>query len=150
MQKAIIIDIDGTIADASHRLHYVTGSYKDYESFYSLTSLDSPIEIILDIILGMVWKHKAIFITGRRESCRQDTVNWLNANGFSWIDYELYMRQDHDFKEAELVKKAIYDFHVSGKYEVVMSFEDKPSCVELRKELWIPYVFDCNYQWDAF
>ena len=33
--KYIVFDIDGVLADCSHRLHYIQGENKDYDKFYS-------------------------------------------------------------------------------------------------------------------
>jgi len=30
-----IFDIDGTLADVSHRLHYITGETKDWDAFFA-------------------------------------------------------------------------------------------------------------------
>ena len=38
----IIVDIDGTIADCSHRLHYIKGEKKDWNSFFKAAGKDKP------------------------------------------------------------------------------------------------------------
>ena len=35
-KKVAIIDIDGTISNPSHRLHYITQSPKNYDEFYNM------------------------------------------------------------------------------------------------------------------
>lgn len=33
--KYVIVDIDGTVADLSHRIHFIEGEKKDWDSFYN-------------------------------------------------------------------------------------------------------------------
>lgn len=44
--KYIVFDIDGVLADCSHRLKYIQGEDKDYDKFYSDKEImkDKPIE----------------------------------------------------------------------------------------------------------
>ena len=42
MTKAVIFDIDGTLADCSHRLHHVTGDKRDWNKFFAEMSEDPP------------------------------------------------------------------------------------------------------------
>lgn len=37
--KYIVFDIDGVLADCSHRLKYIQGKDKDYDKFYSKEEL---------------------------------------------------------------------------------------------------------------
>ncbi len=47
--KYIVFDIDGVLADCSHRLHYIQGDNKDYESFYSYD------EVLKDMPILALW-----------------------------------------------------------------------------------------------
>ena len=40
----VIVDIDGTVADLRHRLHFIQGEKKDWDAFYSHAGEDSPIQ----------------------------------------------------------------------------------------------------------
>lgn len=41
-QKAIIVDLDGTLCNAEHRKHYVEAKKKDWKSFYNGIAQDKP------------------------------------------------------------------------------------------------------------
>lgn len=45
--KAYIFDIDGTIADCSHRLHFITGEHKNWDAFYDACLDDAPINDVI-------------------------------------------------------------------------------------------------------
>jgi len=42
VRKAIIVDLDGTLSDSSHRQHFMTGKKKDWKGFYSALEQDPP------------------------------------------------------------------------------------------------------------
>ena len=43
MKPCIIVDVDGTVADLTHRLHYVTNGNKNWKRFFRDVYMDSPI-----------------------------------------------------------------------------------------------------------
>lgn len=49
MTKAVIFDIDGTLADATHRLHHITRHPKNYDAFFAAVGDDSVIEPVRDL-----------------------------------------------------------------------------------------------------
>lgn len=53
--KYIVFDIDGVLADCSHRLKYIQGEDKDYDSFYSYDEIlkDKPILNLDKILLNI-------------------------------------------------------------------------------------------------
>lgn len=106
-KKVILIsDIDGVLADCTHRLPYL--KKKDYESFYSdaETSKDLPIKSGLDLVKSLMKMAKeTIFVTGRRESCRISTVNWLGDNDIR--GFRMICRKDQDWRPSQVVKKEV-------------------------------------------
>lgn len=83
-----IFDIDGTLANAEHRLHLIqqTSSWKgsplkpDWDTFLSdeMIAKDVPIEPMFCVLDGLIRaKHEVIFITGRPEAQRQTTIKWI-------------------------------------------------------------------------
>ena len=86
MKRAIIFDIDGTLADCSHRRHFVEGEKKDWDAFYSEMVNDAPNEPIVFIckaMLDYVYRSSTtddlrVFIfTGRPAQYEGKTREWL-------------------------------------------------------------------------
>ena len=77
MANIILCDIDGTVADNSHRQHFLEEK-KDWDGFFDALDLDEP---IYEIINKMNDEHnqgrEIIFLTGRPERYRDPTENWL-------------------------------------------------------------------------
>lgn len=130
--KAIIFDIDGTIADLSHRLAYITGKKKDYEAFYAQVKADSPIEPIIDLTNVLHTEFKILLVSGRPEKTRADTLEWLEENCVSYD--ELYMRPDGDFRPDYIVKSQILDGILHDGYSVDMVVDDRTSVVEMWRD----------------
>lgn len=52
--RAIICDVDGTVADCRHRLHHVLpGSKRDWGAFFSKMADDAPIYPVIDLIRSL-------------------------------------------------------------------------------------------------
>lgn len=111
--KGVIIDIDGTIADCEHRLRYIEGEKKDWDTFFNLAFRDEPMKKNIKQIKKYCYQNDAdpIFITGRRDSyhLRRDTDKWLKVyfdrNAYSYDSKPLFMRDEEDTRPAPEVKK---------------------------------------------
>ena len=73
MANLIISDIDGVIANCEHRLWYAKEKF--YDSFYERVGGDSVIEDGVELLRQLTKDSNSmlIFLSGRRESCREDT-----------------------------------------------------------------------------
>lgn len=98
----IICDIDGTVADCSHRV----GLIPDWDAFHHEMVLDPPIKPVILGIRAMVDNPRPnsvpiglFFLTGRPERYRSKTVEWIamHMQLFQIDDYELLMRPDQDY-----------------------------------------------------
>ena len=150
--KAYIFDIDGTIADLHHRLHFIREQgvadknkwyegrppfKKDYDAFYAACMDDKPIQPVITIN-QMLWdvdhgdqiaEYGLLFMTGRPEKIRKETLAWMDNNYVIW--HKLYMRPDGDHRPAVKIKAEMYDQAIADGYEPIMAFEDHTSCVEM-------------------
>lgn len=103
----IISDIDGIIADCSHRLSWAKA--KLYDEFYSDANVlrDEPIESGITFLKmlsgGLTSTTRVVFCTGRNETCKDATREWLHKK--VKLDYDaLYMRKDGDHRKSEIAK----------------------------------------------
>lgn len=137
LPRAMIVDIDGTIAEMTNRGPFDDTKYYD----------DAVIE---DVLYNIKTLEKAgsyvIFLTGRAEKGRADTVRWLNDKaGFAPGSYTLIMRTDGDKTSDFIYKEEAYVEHVLGKYYVHAWFEDRVRNVNMaRYKLGLTAVFQVN------
>ena len=151
--KYTIFDIDGVLADCSHRLKYIQGEDKDYDKFYS------DEEILKDKVLKngqMLFnaishsisenyrnkffygktnefnKVQIAFITGRNESCRITTEEWFWDN-IANVAINLYMRPENDYRPAHEVKEILIEKHI-GFENILFAFDDDDEINEMYKK----------------
>lgn len=131
---AIIVDIDGTIAELGPRSPYD----------HSKVHLDIPREHVIITVQSLIrgnW-HDLIFLTGRKEECRKQTKDWLNK--FFDINYALHMRADDDNRPDYEFKREVYETLIQPIYNVMVVFDDRPSVIRnCWKPLGLP-VFNCG------
>lgn len=122
--KLLILDIDGTLADLSQRENLIEKqdpTKEDWDAFFSpeMVEKDQPIEEAKKAILsGYLNKFdKVIFITGRPESLRKTTLDWLNQHlGLKVDSSDLYMRPEEARLPSASLKKAIINQKIKPKY----------------------------------
>jgi len=145
--KAIIVDIDGTIAKKGDRDIYD----------YSKVHLDKPIEPVLTVLQCVCDQYtdvnyhrdiKVFFVSGREDSGAELTKRWLRKyTDFLWFESdrdwsELHMRKPGDNRCDTIVKREIYDQYIKDKYDVVAVFDDRPKVIRMWRELGL-FVFNC-------
>lgn len=141
LPKAIWLDIDGTIARNTSRGHH------DYDK----VGTDSP---RLDIIsMVSAWAEKdnlqIIFMSGRPDSCRLETWNWLSTYFPDHLDY-LYMRTTGDMRSDRIVKEELFWEYLAPNWNIVASIDDRPRVVRLQHDLRIPNVINVQTGYGEF
>ncbi len=97
-----VFDIDGVLADASHREHHVTGKPKNWDAFFDEVGSDSVIEAGRQRLIEEAAMNEVVLLSGRPERCREDTLAWLERNGFGSMT--LVLRPNRDFRRASVFK----------------------------------------------
>lgn len=109
--KIIICDLDGTIANIEHRLHYLKGPKKDWDSFFEMCYYDKPYKDVIHILETITYDpEKTYFFSGRSAKYWMHTVDWLETHvdfceaGFNFQG-QLFMRKEGDFRDDVEVKR---------------------------------------------
>lgn len=141
----VIVDLDWTICDLTHRLHYLDETPKNHDVFYDEVDKDLPIEKVIDIVRYLSEKHFIILTSGRRNQCCEKTVEWLKKYNVPYG--ALLMRQWWDKRPDTEVKKEIYDKCLANK-NVIMALDDRPCILRLWRSLWIFTVNVWQREWE--
>ncbi|MCX6433200.1 MAG: hypothetical protein NTX29_10575 [Actinobacteria bacterium] len=101
-----VFDIDGVLADASHRQHHVDQRPKDWSAFFAEVGADEVIDRGRELVGEMAGDHVIVLLSGRPESTRADTEAWLAREGIHFSSLILRPDRDHspaaDFKAGAL------------------------------------------------
>lgn len=135
--KAVIFDLDGTLADASHRRHFLEKSPKDWNSFYEGMDNDSviePVGFLLQCISNAIYLRKfpveIIFCSGRPERYREITERWLEQK-LDIYNHRILMRKEGDFRADDIVKQEILDQLKAEGIDVFLVFDDRQRVVDM-------------------
>lgn len=209
----IIFDLDGTLADCSHRRHFVDpsknndyelvyleneqtrnwkGHYRpgfcdfsdmpiidpewrnikskqkwkpDYQSFYEACDKDTPITPVIDfwneqISLGSM--HANMIWSGRCESVREKTEQWLENHLHRFESHQLMMRPIGNTEPDEVLKERWLNelcSHVSLNldtekttrdcHDIDFVFDDRPKVIRMWRKRGI-FVFNCAQHEEEF
>lgn len=134
LPKAIICDLDGTLALMQHRNPFdASGCDND--------DLNEPVANTLKIFAKE--GYQILLVSGREDRFREPTIAFLEK--YSVPYHQLWMRQSKDFRKDSVIKKEIFDAEIRDKYFVEFVLDDRDQVVELwRKELKLP-CFQVNY-----
>ena len=125
-QKAIIVDLDGTLSIMGNRSPYDASRCDE---------LDVPYEPMLQLLLASYEMGcRVVFITGRPEKYRDATVRFIEKYcviDSKVIEFELYMRSDNDQRKDDDVKSDLYDKFVMTKYDVIMCYDDRTHIIDM-------------------
>lgn len=138
--RAIIFDMDGTLADISHRMHLLDGK-KDWDAFHGAMFDDTPVEAIAELARLLAKAASAglgidavLVVTARHDDPRyvQMTRDWLELHDIPCD--RLYMRRDGDTRRDHIVKREILQQILDDGYEPVLAVDDRPEVVAMWRE----------------
>lgn len=130
--KTCIVDIDGTISDSRHRLHYVRpapGVSRDYEAFHMRCGQDKPIASMLALVRSLSYNNRIVLCTGRPENHADISVKWLDENGVPYDEF--HMRKAGDNRPAPEYKLGVLKDLQARGHEVFLAIEDQQNVVDM-------------------
>jgi len=147
MKHAIICDIDGTIADIRHRLHYIKNpdgakkSKPDWDAFHAACVDDTPFRDVMRVVdtlrvgsCGCAYKRLDLyFLSGRSEAVREQTEQWLDSTWISELgSYAgLLMRKKGDHRpDTEIKLEMIRELRLTPE-DVLCIFDDRQCVVDM-------------------
>jgi len=114
LPKAIIVDIDGTLADHE-------GLRSPYD--WAKVGVDRVKAHVAEIVRRFKNTHVVIVFSGRDEVCRKETMEWLYFQNIPYTG--LYMRPEKNMEKDSIIKRRLFDEHVKGNYYVDFVLDDR-------------------------
>lgn len=140
----VVVDIDGVVADVSHRLHFLDRNPRRWEDFFAAAAEDPALPEGIALAGDLPAGHVLCWLTGRPERNRTLTEQWLTRHGLP--DNPLLMRQDRDHRPARQAKRE-HLRRLRRTHRIALVVDDDPSVVKMVTEEglaamladWLPY-----------
>jgi hypothetical protein len=152
MRPLYIFDLDGTLADCSHRLPYITGDKKDWRAFFAACVDDKPIPETIRTLRALRRGGAEIWVwTGRSDEVVAETEEWLYKHGIfpsvpflTWTPFAapemLLMRKAGDHQPDDKLKFGwLADLEPPERNRLTGVFEDRDRVVAM----WREYGVQC-------
>ena len=128
--KHIIFDLDGTLADCTHRVHLLP----DWDAFYDACYEDAPIEPIVALYKELFdsFLYDVHIWSGRRQSEEDKTWMWFDKYHIPIPDDDYWkMRNVGDHRPDTELKALWLD---TAPFTPSLVFEDRTSVVQMYRD----------------
>lgn len=128
----IVFDLDGTLADCSHRVHLVPEKGGDWAPFHAACGEDEPIRPMVNLLTMLVKAHREVQIwTARPIDVREETERWIKQRIPLASEAPLRMRHSEDLRSSAALKESWLDEALQEGWVIDMVFEDRPAVVAM-------------------
>lgn len=136
MKKAIIVDLDGTLCDCEHRRKLKSNGKIDFNHFLDPKNvIKDPLNVWCSELISAMYSldYIIIFVSGREDSLKETTINWLKSHMMN--HHVLFMRKAGDYRKDYEVKTEIYNRHIKDEYEILFVVDDRKQVVDMWREM---------------
>lgn len=133
----VVVDIDGVVADVSHRLHLLDRQPRRWDEFFAAAADDPLLPEGAALVQALPEGHHVCWLTGRPERNRRLTEAWLSDHGLPAAP--LLMRPDGDRRPARQAKRE----HLKAlrrTHRIALVVDDDPTVIEMLGEEGLPYL----------
>lgn len=133
----VVVDIDGVVADVSHRLHLLNQHPRRWDEFFAAAAHDPLLPEGHALVTALPEGTGLCWLTGRPERNRRLTEQWLTRHGMP--SGPLLMRPDRDRRPARQAKR---DFlrTLRRTHAIALVVDDDPTVIEMLVEEGLPHL----------
>lgn len=130
MKNIVLCDLDGTLADITHRLHYIKDGKKDWPGFFRACVDDVPITSTIAVVNSLYCAGLPVFITsGRSDEVMKQTAEWLDRHEI--MHSRLLMRRAGDYRADDVIKREWLTSGLILRESVLCAFDDRQRVVDM-------------------
>ncbi|GAQ51101.1 hypothetical protein a10_00880 [Streptomyces acidiscabies] len=126
-----VFDLDNTLADTAHRQRFLQGAQRDWAAFFAAAPEDPPLAEGVALAVSSAEECEVVYLTGRPERCRRDTLEWLERHGLP--EGRVHMRRNDDRRPARQTKLELLRKFARGREVRVLVDDDELVCADAEK-----------------
>lgn len=138
-RRAVIFDIDGVLADASHRQEYLRGPEPDWRSFYERGVHDDPVDAMVALVGALRDDQLVVMLSARPMWAQEDTIRWFRRHGVRW-DLLIMREIDSPLDAPSFKARSVRELRAAGITPTV-AFDDDPRNVAMFEGLEVPCIY---------
>jgi hypothetical protein len=137
--RTVLVDVDGVLADGSHRQHLLNGEKKRWQDFFRAISDDQPLLATVTLVDLISDDTLITLLTARPESIHDDTVAWLREYEIRWDLLIMRGHRDHG-PSTEMKRLAVEELRYAG-FDPVLAIDDDQRNITMYEEENIPALY---------
>jgi hypothetical protein len=126
-----VFDLDNTLADTAHRQRFLERRPRDWDAFFAAAPEDPPLAEGVALLLAHAEQCEVVYLTGRPERCRRDTLAWLAAQGLP--EGRVHMRRNDDRRPARRTKLDVLERLARTREIRVLVDDDELVCTDAER-----------------
>jgi hypothetical protein len=129
--RCVLVDIDGVLADASNRQHYLNNpeGRRDWRGFFGAVGEDLPLSAVPALLALLDSSLSVVLLSARPAWVFQLTVDWLHRHEMRWD--LLILRGDDDIADAADFKRGVlFELRAMG-WDVALAIDDDERIIEM-------------------
>lgn len=133
---AVLVDLDGTLSDATGRQHHLERRPKDWDSFFAACGDDPLIDQIARLVELLDRDLLVVLLTARPTKTREATLAWLERHAVRWD--LLVMREPGDYGPSHEAKREAVRALRGVGFDLRLAVDDDPRNASMFRTEGIP------------
>lgn len=135
-----LVDVDGVIADGSHRQHHLQDGPKDWEAFFAECDGDAPLVNEIAMVNTIDPAIHVVLLTARPHHLRDKTLTWLASVDLRWDALILRGKKDGRLRSPQFKQRSVRQLRKQG-YNPLVAFDDDMRNVDMFRAEDVPCVY---------
>ena len=139
--RAVVVDIDGVLSDASTRQHFLNNpeGIRDWVGFFGTVGEDRPLVAVPALLQLLDPGITVVLLSGRPAWVLDRTVEWLERHEIRW-DQVLVREGDDVMDPISFKRDVVVEMREQG-WDVAFAFDDNDMIVQMFVEQGVPTLY---------
>jgi hypothetical protein len=138
-RRAVVVDVDGVLADAQGRQHLLDWERRDWDAFFDACGDDPVLDEVRTLLALLDETLAVLLVTARPQRVRELTRSWLERHDLRWD--LLVMRPNREYAPAVVFKRDVVDELRDQGFELELALEDDPKNRAMYLEAGVPCLY---------